>query len=265
MKQVNCLVVDDEELARTLLENYISRIPHLNLVEKCTNPLEALKVFQEKAIDILFLDIQMPELTGIDFLKSLPLQKEVDGFTIVHATPLEPDEWNYIISLGDAAKNFPEFKGQICFIGHSHVPMVVSVDEERNYRVLMDNPLKIENSVRYIINVGSVGQPRDSNPKASFAILGANHDTQLADVALPMQRGTMQRGISHHHTVDPREQSGNQSPTDIGQQCVDFGLPGQIPTQEEQVMTWQLPGESQHLIALLAREWGELDRNVAVL
>lgn len=108
---------------------------------------------------------------SIDFLKSLPLQKEVDGFTIVHATPLEPDEWNYIISLGDAAKNFPEFKGQICFIGHSHVPMVVSVDEERNYCVLTDNPLKIHQKIRYIINVGSVGQPRDSNPMASFAIL----------------------------------------------------------------------------------------------
>jgi two-component system, LytTR family, response regulator len=77
MKKINCLVVDDEELARTLLENYISRIPHLNLVEKCANPLEALKVLEENQIDLLFLDIQMPELSGIDFLKSLQQKPKV--------------------------------------------------------------------------------------------------------------------------------------------------------------------------------------------
>ena len=77
MKKVNCLVVDDEELARTLLENYISRLPHLNLVEKCANPLDALNVLQEKEIDMIFLDIQMPEMTGIDFLKSLHQKPKV--------------------------------------------------------------------------------------------------------------------------------------------------------------------------------------------
>jgi len=77
MKKVNCLVVDDEELARTLLENYISRLPHLHLVEKCANPLNALKALEENDIDLLFLDIQMPEMTGIDFLKSLQKKPKV--------------------------------------------------------------------------------------------------------------------------------------------------------------------------------------------
>ncbi len=77
MKNVNCLVVDDEELARTLLENYISRLPHLNLVEKCANPLDALNALEENEIDLLFLDIQMPEMTGIDFLKSLQQKPKV--------------------------------------------------------------------------------------------------------------------------------------------------------------------------------------------
>lgn len=77
MNKINCLVVDDEELARKLLENYIARLPHLNLVQQCANPLEALSVLQENAVDILFLDIQMPELTGIDFLKSLHQKPKV--------------------------------------------------------------------------------------------------------------------------------------------------------------------------------------------
>jgi DNA-binding LytR/AlgR family response regulator len=71
MKAINCLVVDDEELARALLENYISRIPHLELVGKCKDPIEAMAVLREHLVDVIFLDIQMPELTGVEFLKTL--------------------------------------------------------------------------------------------------------------------------------------------------------------------------------------------------
>ncbi|MFQ5638618.1 MAG: metallophosphoesterase family protein [bacterium] len=105
-----------------------------------------------------------------DFLLELPLTKEFDNFTIVHATPLEPEEWNYIITIGDAAKNFSEFKSGICFIGHSHVPLIVSTNKHEDYHVQRDNPLKNEPNRRYIINVGSVGQPRDLNPQAAFSV-----------------------------------------------------------------------------------------------
>ena len=71
MKNYNCLIVDDEHLARTLLENYLAKIPFLDLSGKCKNPLEAMKIMKEQKIDILFLDIQMPEITGIEFLKTL--------------------------------------------------------------------------------------------------------------------------------------------------------------------------------------------------
>ena len=72
MKKIDCLIVDDEEPARKLVESYISRLPHLNIVAKCANPLEAMLVLQEHSIDLFFLDIQMPELTGIEFLRTLP-------------------------------------------------------------------------------------------------------------------------------------------------------------------------------------------------
>lgn len=71
MEKISCLVVDDEELARTLLHNFIGRLPHLEIVGSCKNPLEAMQVLREKAVDLMFLDIQMPELTGIEFLKTL--------------------------------------------------------------------------------------------------------------------------------------------------------------------------------------------------
>lgn len=83
MKKINCLVVDDEELARDLVENYISRLPHLNIVAKCADPFEAMQVMQEKQIDIIFLDIQMPKLTGIEFLKTL-IHKPLIIFTTAY-------------------------------------------------------------------------------------------------------------------------------------------------------------------------------------
>lgn len=67
----NCLVVDDETLAQELLANHISKIPEFILVKTCHTAIEALSALKENEIDILFLDIQMPNLTGIDLLKSL--------------------------------------------------------------------------------------------------------------------------------------------------------------------------------------------------
>ena len=71
MKKINCLIVDDEELARNLIENYIGRLPHLNIVGNCATPFEAMQVLQESDVDLMFLDIQMPDLTGVEFLKTL--------------------------------------------------------------------------------------------------------------------------------------------------------------------------------------------------
>ncbi len=71
MSKINCLVVDDEELARNLLENYIGRLPHLALVGKCRDPFEALNVLSSQQVDLLFLDIQMPGMTGMEFLRTL--------------------------------------------------------------------------------------------------------------------------------------------------------------------------------------------------
>lgn len=71
MNKINCLIVDDEELARNLVENYANRLPNLNVAQKCSTPIEAMQILKEQQIDLIFLDIQMPELTGIEFLYTL--------------------------------------------------------------------------------------------------------------------------------------------------------------------------------------------------
>ena len=68
---INVIIVDDEPLAQDVLETYIEKIAELNLVQKCSNALEANEALKTHDIDLMFLDIQMPQLTGIDFLKTL--------------------------------------------------------------------------------------------------------------------------------------------------------------------------------------------------
>jgi two-component system LytT family response regulator len=66
---IRCLIVDDEPLALHIIEDYIAKVPFLTLVKATTNPIEALTLVQEKLVDLVFLDVQMPELTGIQFLR----------------------------------------------------------------------------------------------------------------------------------------------------------------------------------------------------
>lgn len=68
---MNCLAVDDESLALDLLEDNIRKVPFLNLVARCRNAFEAVEHLRREAIDLVFLDIQMPGLTGVQFLQSL--------------------------------------------------------------------------------------------------------------------------------------------------------------------------------------------------
>jgi DNA-binding LytR/AlgR family response regulator len=68
---MKCLIIDDEPLARDLIESYVRRMEKLTLVKTCSNALEAFPLLQQKQIDLIFLDIQMPQLTGIDLIKSL--------------------------------------------------------------------------------------------------------------------------------------------------------------------------------------------------
>jgi two-component system LytT family response regulator len=68
---LNCLIVEDEPLARQLLTEYVKKVPFLNLVKACSSPMEAIEVLRDHPVDLLFLDIQMPEITGITFLKTL--------------------------------------------------------------------------------------------------------------------------------------------------------------------------------------------------
>lgn len=68
--KINCLIVDDEKIARNGIKSYISKVSFLNLIDDCSNALEAKEIMKRTSIDLLFLDIEMPGISGISFLKS---------------------------------------------------------------------------------------------------------------------------------------------------------------------------------------------------
>jgi Response regulator of the LytR/AlgR family len=68
---INCIIVDDEQHAIDILENYVGQTPSLHLAGTTTNPIEALQMVNSQKIDLIFLDIHMPELSGIDLIKAI--------------------------------------------------------------------------------------------------------------------------------------------------------------------------------------------------
>jgi len=127
-----------------------------------------------------------------EYLRRLPFSLQRGQIFLVHATPSDPPAWNYLLSSQIARDEFETFDGQLCFIGHSHQPIIFSRREGDQrwpaelYTCRPDD--------RYIINVGSVGQPRDGDPRASYAILDDQRGTvQLRRVKYDIQ--TAQRKI----------------------------------------------------------------------
>jgi diadenosine tetraphosphatase ApaH/serine/threonine PP2A family protein phosphatase len=106
----------------------------------------------------------------IDYLGRLPLVHVEDGsFRIVHATPSEPGRWNYIFGREQASVEFAAFGETICFVGHSHQAGFFEIDQSG--AVTRDgNRLAVTAGKRYLINVGSVGQPRDGDPRAALCL-----------------------------------------------------------------------------------------------
>ena len=71
MTKIKCLIVDDEPIAQRIIAGYLSELPDFEVIDTCLNAIEAMKILQEKPIDLMFLDIEMPKLKGLAFLKTL--------------------------------------------------------------------------------------------------------------------------------------------------------------------------------------------------
>ena len=108
------------------------------------------------------------------YLAHLALRTTVEEATLVHASPRRPEDWDYLISAQDGFEAFGDFDTRLCFVGHSHCPGMWSLGSSGREHAGQITPgrgrLRLFDGRRYIINVGSVGQPRDRDPRAAYAI-----------------------------------------------------------------------------------------------
>jgi predicted phosphodiesterase len=109
----------------------------------------------------------------IRFLENLPQRIEKDNFTLAHGSPREPI-WEYILSSFTAEENLRYFKTSYCLVGHSHLPLLFECNDHCSFSEILPGTEIYLGDKRLIINPGSVGQPRDNDPRASYTLCNNN-------------------------------------------------------------------------------------------
>lgn len=140
------------------------------------------------------------------FLGSLPSQTDQDPFTLAHGSPRQP-VWEYILDPTTADRNFEVFSTDYCLVGHSHFPLIFRKESPqepaRAMAVPWDRPLVL--SPRMILNPGSVGQPRDLDPRAAYAILDLEsltwHARRVAYDVRMVQERMVQAGLPERQAI----------------------------------------------------------------
>jgi len=105
-----------------------------------------------------------------DVLQSFTMNEHLEHIHLVHATPFKPQSWDYILDQRSAAVALGNFTEKICFIGHTHQPRIFRETDGSPCREIPIGNLILEERARYVINVGSVGQPRDGDPRACYVL-----------------------------------------------------------------------------------------------
>lgn len=111
----------------------------------------------------------------INFLKGLPLKHEEEEIDFVHSSLHRPESWRYLLRPTDTHIDFRILEKKVLFVGHTHVPVIFE-DDGKKVKVLNPSELSLNSRNKYIINPGSVGQPRDRNPRASFALFDSDRE-----------------------------------------------------------------------------------------
>ncbi len=158
-----------------------------------------IDIFNHDAQDAIFWTRKTITDETRGYLESLPSTLVLEPFTLAHASPRQPI-WEYILDTYTATANFDHFTTPYCMVGHTHIPILFTEGKERkkvkpyspNYAV----PIHL-NDTRCILNPGSVGQPRDSDPRAAYVILDTNEMTwQYHRIDYPINL-TQERMVKH--------------------------------------------------------------------
>jgi len=107
----------------------------------------------------------------LETLSNMPLVYIDGDYLFTHASPIEPMEFRYVRTLEDVAEVFAAIGQRFCFVGHTHLPVLVTMHERTGaMEIVRHNRVTVKKGYRYFVNVGSAGQPRDANPDACVVI-----------------------------------------------------------------------------------------------
>ncbi len=104
------------------------------------------------------------------FLAQTEASSLLDGFFVAHSTPRYPEEWMYIMTKKDAVDNYPFLERNVSFIGHSHQPVIIEFENAQDINVYREDKMALDHDKKYIVNIGSVGQPRDGDPRSCWVL-----------------------------------------------------------------------------------------------
>jgi len=148
----------------------------------------SIEFFNSDAKDsIIWTQEQLSEADE-EYICRLPLVIEGEDYTIVHGTLYLPEYFDYVHTLYDAHLTFCSLKTRVCFLGHSHIPIVFFNGNPISY--FLESEIDLSISSKTIVNVGSVGQPRDLESRASVAIYDTVAQAALAEANLPATNGS---------------------------------------------------------------------------
>ncbi|HNW59587.1 MAG TPA: metallophosphoesterase family protein [bacterium] len=156
-----CVAELDDRVALAILGN------HDDAVLGRTNPFS----FNEYALRAALWTRGIITAATRAVLERYMLAGRREGIIYVHASPANPRAWEYLFNLREAERQFAAFTEPLCFIGHSHMPGGFVRIPEGRITAFRPMRLLLNDQFRYIINVGSVGQPRDGDPRAGFVLL----------------------------------------------------------------------------------------------
>jgi len=164
-----------------------------------------LQAFNDQAARAVTIQSELLSQESRDFLELLDIVIEEGEITFAHGSPREPI-WEYVVSGRVANENFSAFLTQICLVGHSHIPSIfVQNPHDRPTILTPQNADRWRSDKRFILNPGSVGQPRDRNPKAAYVIWDDQDDTWLfkrvAYDVESVQKRILELGIPSRHAT----------------------------------------------------------------
>lgn len=143
--------------------------------------MEERFLFNEYAKKAIEWTVENLNLENKKFIENFKISLKVKDVFLVHSSPSEPLKWEYIFSADEALYNFNFFEEKVCFIGHTHIPVIFEFKEPKLKVIYPEYQMgkfafKLDPDSRYIINPGSIGQPRDGDPRLSFLLFDTEYD-----------------------------------------------------------------------------------------